>query len=925
MSLQRVHLAADAGFWIAAARTVLAFAERKGAPERQLQALTWVVAGGTQAEAARAGLRTAVGQAFIPPRVVPLAEWLGQPIVSDLGQRLELYAVLRSNRWIGEAFGGQPATLWALAADVARLCDELTLAAVQSVEAFDGRLQSALARHFHRRAARALQAPAQLVLQLWRARRSAGDGAARTISAMAAKTASLESPLVYLGSGLASAASPNMERWEEALLERAARRVEVLHLVPDVAAAVRDRPLLAAAWPELVSAESSGSIARRADALPRTGVAPPLTLAAGATLEEAATAAATQTLAWLREGAGAIALVVLDRLTARRIRALLERADVFVRDETGWKLSTTSAAAAVMRWYDLAQDDLYWRDLLDWLKSGFTLTGRPAKAHEVALIERAIRAGGVVQGLRQVRRAVAEFAAEDLMEHRDGALEVLALIDVQVQAALRPKASLHAHAQALRQSLEVLGMAGGLAADPVGIAVLAELETLEQNLSTHRGAATLAEFRALLALRFEETAYLDRGVESPVVMVSLGVAAMRSFDAAVLVGVDARHLPAAPSEVLFMSNAVRAELGLATSDEATFAQSAQLAALLAATPRVFATWRARVGDEPNPLSPLLQRLQFVCRRALGDDLMREVRPEDQIVEAAVTSTPQPRAPRLLPVRISASHAQSLVDCPYQFYARRMLGLAEPEDVIEMPDKRDFGIALHDVLKRFHRAWGAADFSAVPVPDLAASLNEHARAVFGPQLQRTPGLLAYERRFAALVDGYIDWLQQNARQGWRWHAGEQSHRRSLPLDHVRQVELAGRVDRIDVAADGRTRLIDYKARDPATLRAGLKRRGEDIQLPFYGLLLPHRPESAEYLSFGRAKDDDGGVESVAAPGPFDELIDEVGRRLGADLLRIADGAPLPAIGATSVCRHCEMRGLCRRDHWETGEGVAGGAA
>jgi ATP-dependent helicase/nuclease subunit B len=38
------------------------------------------------------------------------------------------------------------------------------------------------------------------------------------------------------------------------------------------------------------------------------------------------------------------------------------------------------------------------------------------------------------------------------------------------------------------------------------------------------------------------------------------------------------------------------------------------------------------------------------------------------------------------------------------------------------------------------------------------------------------------------------------------------------------------------------------------------------------------------------------------------------RLREDLQRIADGAPLPAIGCETVCGRCEMRGLCRRDHW-----------
>ena len=41
---------------------------------------------------------------------------------------------------------------------------------------------------------------------------------------------------------------------------------------------------------------------------------------------------------------------------------------------------------------------------------------------------------------------------------------------------------------------------------------------------------------------------------------------------------------------------------------------------------------------------------------------------------------------------------------------------------------------------------------------------------------------------------------------------------------------------------------------------------------------------------------------------------IGVRLREDLQRIADGAPLPAIGCETVCGRCEMRGLCRRDHW-----------
>ena len=918
MSLHRITLAADSQFWPAAAQAVVAHLQAHGVDPRRAHTATWLVPGAAQAVAARAALHVALDSAFMPPRIAPLAAWLGQPLASGLAARVELYGALRGSPWIASAIGSEPATLWALAREIAALCDELTLAAVDAPEALDGRLRQALERHYRRRAARALQAPAQLVLELWRARRSADDGAARALRELASRAPQLAGPLVYVAGTAASAATQPLAAWEQSFLDRASERVPVLLLVPDAAAALIDRPLLAAAWPELASDQASVTLAARADAVRALAgdAAVPLTIIAAHSLEEEAIAVAEQVLAWRRDGVATVALVALDRLTARRVRALLERAQISVRDETGWRLSTTSAAAAVMRWYDLVDGDLYWRDLLDWLKSPFTLRQRPYKDAEVGVIERAIRANGALQGASAMQRALAAVVARDEGEAAAcaGARELLQQLAEQVQLARRAPPGLSAQLHALQGALDALGMRDALARDAVGRTVLAELEALAPELATLKGRGTLADFRALLGLRFEEASFVDSSVDSPIVMVSLAATALRGFDAAILVGADAAHLPAAATDTLFMSQAVRAELGLATAERSVQQQAAQLACLLATVPRVVATWRTRRGEEPNALSPLLARLQFVAQRVLGDDLLRAAAMPGLTVEPQQMQPPAPRAGALLPTRIAASHAQSLVDCAYQFYARRMLGLAVPEDVVELPDKREFGLILHRVLRRFHAAWGAADFGAEPAATLQASLREHAQAVFAPEVERAPALLAFERRFDGLVPDYVTWLQQHAARGWRWVGGELSQVRALAIDDGRTVELAGRIDRIDVRDDA-TLVIDYKARPADELKRGLRQVGEDVQLPFYGLLLPRRPQALAYVAFDRAKPDAPGVTAVEPTWPLDAAMEAVAARLHADLQRIADGAPLPAIGTVGVCARCEMRGLCRRDHWE----------
>jgi ATP-dependent helicase/nuclease subunit B len=921
--LERLHIAADAGFWPAAARAVCDFATGQGLPGRELQSIVWLVPDPAHALLAKGAMRQALsGAPFIPPRITPFAAWLGLPMQSGTAAQAELFTALRGNAWVRASFGAQPAALWALARGIARLCDDLSLAATDQSDAFAERLLACLSRHYHRRAARALQPQAQLVVQLWRARRGAGDAVERALGELDDRADIATTPLVLVDRGELDAQPAG---WMRRFLHRYGQRAPVLHIVADGAAAAAARPLLAAAWPELAGGDREVPIAARADAISTPQAS--LAIVEADSLEEEAAAVAQQVLDWRGAGVPSIALVALDRLTARRARALLERAQVLLRDETGWKLSTTSAAAAVMRWFDLVADDLYWRDLLDWLKSKFTLAGRADKAAEVAFIERAIRAGGALQGARAVRRALADAYDGENDPAAAGAREVLALIEAQTQRAQRGGPTLAAHLNTLAAALDALGMRSALAADPVGAEVLREFDALAGELAGIGGRASLAEFRALLAERFEAASFVDRRVDSPVVMLSLAAAALRPFDAALLIGADARHLPSPPEERLFMSNAVRGELGLPTGEVGLRAQSAQLATLLASVPAVVATWRRQHGDEPNSLSPLLERLQFVAVRAGGGDLARRVVRSRFAVTTSLPVRPAPRAPQLMPARVSASHCQSLVHCAYQFYARRLLQLAELEDVIEMPEKRDFGEALHEVLERFHVEWGKAEFHRVDAAVLTASLAAHSRAVFEPQIERTPALLAFRRRFDRLAGGYVDWLQQQSQHGWRWQAGEDTHRQTLTLRGGREVELIGRIDRIDVDAGERLRVLDYKARAVDVLKRGLKVPGEDIQLPFYGMLLDRQAESATYVSFDRARDDRRGVESVVPPQPFDALVQAVATRLRSDLQRIADGVPLPAIGVESVCRHCEMRGLCRRDYWQKivdGEGTSGSA-
>jgi ATP-dependent helicase/nuclease subunit B len=179
--------------------------------------------------------------------------------------------------------------------------------------------------------------------------------------------------------------------------------------------------------------------------------------------EHEAQCAAAQVLDHVRRGEVPVALIAQDRVLVRRIRALLERQQAALLDETGWKLSTTRAAAQVMALLVAARADATTDALLDWLHAGATWA--PLDAGALADLESACRRG-------QVGR-VAALPATDLSPAA-ARLWVMAAGVLASLATTRRKA-LGAWLRALQQALDRSGTWSVFQADDAGRQVLAAL------------------------------------------------------------------------------------------------------------------------------------------------------------------------------------------------------------------------------------------------------------------------------------------------------------------------------------------------------------------------------------------------------------------------------------------------------------------
>ena len=483
---QQHLLAPGTGFWPAAARLLLA-------GEAELSSLRVLVPTYAHISPLRQALAASLGPSFIPPEIRTLGDWLisqppveGQWSVSAPGERLMgLYAQLREQAWLKKLFEARRNTdLLPLAKTLISLSDELTEAllvtALNQPDAVEDRWRAALGK-FSPKAAALLSSEAQLVWTIWNALREQGDPAMIRQAQLQRLADKADRPLFWC-----SPIAPS--EIELDFLSAYAQHQPVTVLGLDWSNKVL--PLsLQRAWPELCepadqsfieSSNSSNSVSEFN-----------LQLSPARHLEHEAQSAAQTIINWLEQGKSRILIVPQDRVVARRVRALLERAQVFVSDETGWKLSTTRAAAVLASWLDLVTTRGRPAALLDFIKSPFLFIDSAQEAQQRLEIERALTTNAVASGWEGIKQAVEELP------------DAKRLIDVIAREAERfaGRKTVVDWVNTTRGVFDALGMSAAMNEDIAASQLISMMESLAVECESIDAIFTLSEWRTLLTLQ----------------------------------------------------------------------------------------------------------------------------------------------------------------------------------------------------------------------------------------------------------------------------------------------------------------------------------------------------------------------------------------------------------------------------------------
>jgi RecB family exonuclease len=276
---------------------------------------------------------------------------------------------------------------------------------------------------------------------------------------------------------------------------------------------------------------------------------------------------------------------------------------------------------------------------------------------------------------------------------------------------------------------------------------------------------------------------------------------------------------------------------------------------------------------------------------------------------------------------SVSGIETYLECPFKFFARHVLALAEEPEDEEVMDPRRQGQFVHAVFEDFFRAWQDSGRGAITPDNL-----DDARRMFETIVDRQLDEATFSDAEAGLERTRL--LGSPAASGlgeavFRMEAErpvavverllEYSVNGELTLNTStgrRTVSLRGKADRLDLLDDGTFRLIDYKLGWPPD-------RARALQLPVYALFAEQRLQNhrgrryvlgeAAYLAFKGPK---RVVPLFTSPAQRAEVIGKAQERLSAALDAIARGEFPPTPDDVYRCESCNFAAVCRKDYVES---------
>lgn len=184
-------------------------------------------------------------------------------------------------------------------------------------------------------------------------------------------------------------------------------------------------------------------------------------------------------------------------------------------------------------------------------------------------------------------------------------------------------------------------------------------------------------------------------------------------------------------------------------------------------------------------------------------------------------------------RFSVTELETYINCPYDYYITRVLGIEPVEEVSEDLTVMERGSKVHGILKNFYTAWNKP-LTRENRDDARQLLKKLTNSAFAVEADTFRNRRDKERFLDVMAERFLDaeieFWKQGMKPAWIERKIEGF---PLVLSHAETVELSAKIDRIDADENGNIVIVDYKTGKYPQPKMNID---QDIfQLPVYAVM------------------------------------------------------------------------------------------
>ncbi|WP_323781868.1 double-strand break repair protein AddB [Thalassovita sp.] len=355
-----------------------------------------------------------------------------------------------------------------------------------------------------------------------------------------------------------------------------------------------------------------------------------------------------------------------------------------------------------------------------------------------------------------------------------------------------------------------------------GIAARSVVETLRDE-AEHGGILSPVDYADLFGAILSQSEVRNPDEPHPKILIwGTLEARVQGADLVILGGLNEGSWPEIPTPDPWLNRRMRHDAGLLLPERRIGLSAHDFQQAIGA-PQVWLTRSIRSDDAETVPSRWLNRMTNLLNglpgqggdqalsdsRHRGNTWLAMARQLEDPGQTTPAPRPSPRPPVIArPNRLSVTEIKRLIRDPYAIYARHVLRLRPLDPLMRAPDALLRGIVTHSVLEQFiHEV--RADNRALT----AQRLNEIAETILAENVPWPEIRALWSARIARISDWFVSTERQRQSRAVPSFFEEQGEVKLSEVDFT----LSAKADRIDMDAQGRAHVYDYKTGAPPSAK------------------------------------------------------------------------------------------------------------